>query len=580
MPQAFGLPVAVAARHARPRHRLRTAIAGTILAGLAVAATAIAFDRSMGEDIAPLAVMIGSGTAGILIVLGSRDYVDRERLAWRLVGSGLLVASAGVLVVALLSLIGPVPAFGPQDLIFMAAYGTTLTGFALMPHLGSAVGSRARVLLDGLIGATAMSIAVWVLFLQGLVEVLSEGTFWERFAGVAYPILDISAVVVALIVTIRRSSWRFDPRIVLLGMAMVVQAGGDLSLLSTGINRAFSEAQPLFVLFVLAQCGYLGVGMVIHIRPAPREYADRRQALWPMLAPYGAVGLVGVVLVVKLASAHLSSETRVLLLLAATLVMMVIARQAVALREYRRVVEDRRKSLVSSVSHELRTPLTAMVGFLDVMKDPAMQMAEEERRELTQVVHQQAIYMSRIVADLLLLARDSEGPELHESVVPIDRIVSDSVLLGRITPNGHETEIEPGLYAYLDPDRIHQVIDNLVTNAMRYGRGRVLVTIAAHAQDLVLEVHDDGPGVPRKYELVIWEQFERGPNRLNSNVPGSGIGLAVVDRIVRRHGGSVGYEHSRRLDGACFRVVLSGRVRPAPVSEPVREGLQRPVPAR
>jgi signal transduction histidine kinase len=221
-----------------------------------------------------------------------------------------------------------------------------------------------------------------------------------------------------------------------------------------------------------------------------------------------------------------------------------------------------------------------MVGFLDVMKDPAMQMADEERRELTQVVHQQAIYMSRIVADLLLLARDSEGPELHESVVAIDKIIADSVLLGRTTPNGVDTEIEPGLYAYVDPDRVHQVIDNLVTNAMRYGRGRVLVSIAAHAQDLVLEVHDDGPGVPRKYEVVIWEQFERGPNRLNSNVPGSGIGLSVVDRIVRRHGGSVGYERSRRLDGACFRVVLPGRVRPVPVSQPAREGLQPSVPAR
>jgi hypothetical protein len=300
-----------------------------------------------------------------------------------------------------------------------------------------------------------------------------------------------------------------------------------------------------------------------------------------MVAPYAAVGLLGWLVTGKLVASDLTGEVLALLLVAFVVVALVIIRQIVALREYHSLVEERRKSLVSSVSHELRTPLTAMIGFLDVMKDPDVPMADEERLELTTVVHQQAIYMARIVADLLLLARDSSGPDLRESVVAIEKLVSDSVWSGRSSPIGLEVEVEPGLHAYLDPDRIRQVLDNLVTNAIRYGNGNVIVVAASSGTDLMFEVHDDGPGIPRKYELAIWEQFERGPNRLNANVPGSGIGLAVVELIVRRHGGTATQERSRRMAGACFRVILPGRRRPAPASAPSRaQGLHAPIPAR
>ncbi len=73
--------------------------------------------------------------------------------------------------------------------------------------------------------------------------------------------------------------------------------------------------------------------------------------------------------------------------------------------------------------------------------------------------------------------------------------------------------------------------------------------------------------MPRKYELAIWDQFERGIHRLNSTVPGSGIGLAIVDMVVRRHGGLRTYERSKRLGGACFRITLPGRLRAPSRSE-------------
>ena len=580
MPQAVGAPLALGAASASSRRPLRVFVSAACLVVLVAAAMIILILPDYAADAGPIAVMVGSLVSGTLILRGARAYIDRERLAWSLVGGGFVFAGLGVLVYALLLLFVELPSFGPYDLVFLSAYAVTLTGFALMPHLGSVLRSRARVMLDGIIGAVAMTTLLATLFLPSL-DHFSSATGWERVAGLAYPVLDTVAVVVALIVTIRRSSWRFDIRIALLGIGMVLQVAGDLSLLSSGVGQSFAEAEPNFLFFVLAQICYLGVGTWIGHRPRPREYADKRQALWPMLAPYGAVGLLAWLVTAELVASDLTREALALLLVAVAVVGLVIIRQAVALKEYRSLVEERRKSLVASVSHELRTPLTAMIGFLDVMRDPNIPMGEEERLELNNVVHQQATYMARIVADLLLLARDSAGPVLKESVVAMEKLVSDSVWSGRTSPVGLEVEVEPGLYAYLDPDRTRQVLDNLVTNAIRYGRGHVYVSAASIDNDIVIEVHDDGPGIPRKYELAIWEQFERGANRLNANVPGSGIGLAVVELIVRRHGGTATHERSRRMAGACFRIVLPERRRPAPAPVvPRAEGLRAPMPAR
>jgi len=539
-----------------------------VLLGIAFVVVAIGMGVSVVDPVAateilgPLGMLIGLGVAGGVIRSGASTYQGRERLAWRMIGTGMMIGSLGVFTVALIDTIAPpAPAFGPTDLIFVFCYATVMTGFAIMPHLGTMLGSRVRVMLDGLIGALSMATLIWVVFYDALEEHLQSATSWERFAGITYPLLDTAMVVVAMIVTIRRSNFRFDLRIVLIGVGIVVQAIGDLSLLTTGVGASFEDAKPNFFLFLVAISLYLTTAAVIRRKPKLREYADRRQPLWAMLAPYG-VSLVVVVLIVdRLGESRIAPDVQLLLLIGLLLVGLVVARQAVALREYRSLVQQQRSSLVSSVSHELRTPLTAMVGFLDVLKDPLVALDPEERNELAEVVHQQAVYMSRIVADLLLLARNSSGLQLQESEVRLDKLIPDTL---RSIPESQgvlEVEIEPHLVAHLDGDRLRQAVANLVVNALRYGRGRVLVSAASMGPDLVVEVHDNGEGVPRKYELAIWEQFERGVHRLNSTVPGSGIGLAIVDMVVRGHGGIASYERSKRLGGACFKIVLPGRLR-------------------
>jgi len=364
-----------------------------------------------------------------------------------------------------------------------------------------------------------------------------------------------------MIVTIRRSTSRFDPRIVLFGVGMVVHSIGDLTYLTSGGTEGFVDAQPNFLVFLLAIAIYLVGASVVRRKPKAREYADRRQSLWAMLAPYGVTLVAVAVIGRRIAGTGIPTNIQVLLSIGLLLVAMVVARQAVALREYRRLVQLQRSALVSSVSHELRTPLTALVGFLDVLKDPRVFLDSKERTELTEVVHQQAVYMSRIVADLLLLARSSTALQLRETEVHLDKLILDTLKSIPESQGVIDVEVDSGLAAFLDGDRLQQVLANLVVNAVRYGGGRVLVTASSVGDDLVIEVHDNGDGVPRKYELAIWEQFERGVHKLNSTVPGSGIGLAIVDMIVRRHGGLGSYERSKRLGGACFRITLPGRLR-------------------
>jgi len=255
---------------------------------------------------------------------------------------------------------------------------------------------------------------------------------------------------------------------------------------------------------------------------------------------------------------------------------LVVARQAVAIRENRELVEGQRRSLVSSVSHELRTPLAAVVGFLSLLSDDgAANLSAEERQELVAMADEQARHMARIVEDLILLARgDLRDIELAERLVDPAELVATAIMT-LDAPGVVYVDEAAGWAIRGDPDRLRQVVTNLVSNAVRYGGPTRQVVFRRDGDVAHLEVHDDGPGVPRRYELSIWERFERGANRFNATVPGSGIGLAIVEAMATAHGGTTGYRRSERLGGACFFVTLPGRAErtdvvasedPAPIS--------------
>ncbi len=535
---------------------------------LAAIALAVAFgDPDMVHTVAPVGIVVGDVVAGIVFVRRSRHLAGVERRAWTLVGIGLIIGTSGIVLLGLQVLIvGNPSTFGLSDVSFLIGYMIVLVGIASLPHTDGDPLQRARIALDGVIGAISIGVLTWVLVLDPIIIGLDGAPFVDQVFGTLYPLVDVAVIVVVMIVTIRRSALRFDVRLFLFSGAVLLQAIADVSYLIEGAGRSFSEAEPLFVVYLGAAALFLTTALAVDRVPPVREYADRRAPLWSMLIPYTAAVVMVAVLMVRLSDGIVDRDDRILLIATLAVAFLVIARQGIAIRENRRIVERERSDLVSSISHELRTPLTATVGFVSLLQeDPKIDL--EQRIEMINVVVEQTMYLERIVQDLLLLAHDeSSEMTLHTAEWRIEPLVENAILSSSVGRVNVTTEIEPGLSAFIDADRLQQILVNLLTNAARYGGDSCLVVARGVQGQLIIEVHDSGPGVPKKYELTIWDRFERGPNRYNAAVPGTGIGLAMVKSIALAHGGRARYRQSERLGGACFVVEFAGRV---PDSEPI-----------
>lgn len=528
-----------------------------VLAGLAVTSF---ISPAVAPTVGPVGLLVGGFSSGVAFIVGARGMDSRERLSWTLIGVGLLLAATGVVAFGVVSSITQLAAFGPPDILLLLGYGVGIVGFTLLPQVATDWSERLRVLLDGLIGAVSAGVIAWLLVLGDLLGKLQGYTAWDRWAGSAYPILDVVAMVAIILVMLRRSTYRFDIRLVLVALGFVAQSIADVAYLSSGVGQTFEQARPFFAMNITGQIFFFGAAMLVPLKPERREYADRKAPLAALFAPYGLALLMSALLLVRIFERSTNSDFWALLWGTIAVGGMVMVRQMVSIQENRALVERQRTALISSVSHELRTPLTAIVGFLDVLADQDA-VAPDEREEMIGVVRQQAHYMARIVSDIVLLARDGlESVELSPTNARLSRLI-DSALVG-IDRNGYHftVELESDPVVYVDPQRLQQIVVNLVSNAMRYGGGRVAIRGRSDDGTLVIEVHDDGPGVPTRYEFAIWERFDRGPHRLDATRPGSGIGLAVVRAVARAHGGSASYRRSDLLGGSCFSVQLPQRV--------------------
>lgn len=219
-----------------------------------------------------------------------------------------------------------------------------------------------------------------------------------------------------------------------------------------------------------------------------------------------------------------------------------------------------RRQLFADISHELLTPLTAISGYVETLQMPEKQLDAATQARYLKVVEDQAQQMTRIVGDLLDLAR-FEGGGLPLDVRPTALGPLVERVAGRYEHDCAERGIElsrvvdEGITATVDPARVEQVLHNLVANALRHtpDRGRVSLTAARTAIGVRLVVRDSGPGIPPEHLARIFDRFYKvDPSRSSG---GSGLGLAIVRSIVSAHGGSI---RAFNDSGAAFEIELPG----------------------
>ncbi|MCL1593721.1 MAG: ATP-binding protein [Actinomycetia bacterium] len=523
------------------------------------ALVSVVASREVADIAGFIGVFFGSVITGSLFIKRSRRFHGRERRGWSLIGVGVLFAAAGVLSIAIVFFAtGDAPAFGLNDLFFFATYVTIIVGFGVLPHTQGSALQRTRMAIDGMVGAVFVGSLLWVYLGSILAENLAAASATTKTIGFGYPFFDLVFITVAVLVLLRRSTRRFDTRLALFIVGVFAQVIADVLFLASAQAGSFDQATPPYALNLIGLAAFFASAYLLGSSPPVREYAERVTPLWMIGAAYlPAVGM----LVVFVVDTFISGEPNHVLLAATIIVgLLVIARQGVSIAENRVYIEQQRNALVSTISHELRTPLTAIAGFVEILRERDGSIDDDEQREMLDIVFQQTGYMSRIVSDLIMLARGADSEiELEIREVVVSDLVTSAIHASGIRPDTVVVECRPDLVGFVDPSRLQQVLVNLLTNVERYGGPNRLVRVVEHGSDLTFEVHDDGQGIPRRYEVSVWDRFERGPNKLNAAIPGSGIGLAIVQAIVKAHGGTASYRVSEKLGGACFTVLLPGR---------------------
>ena len=235
--------------------------------------------------------------------------------------------------------------------------------------------------------------------------------------------------------------------------------------------------------------------------------------------------------------------------------------------------EQMRADFVANSSHELRTPLATLLGFIETLQGPARDDAEARERFLA-IMHGQASRMTRLVEDLMSLSRI----ELNEHVMPQDRVAL-SPLLRQIAEALELRAGERGMRIQLvappdlpdvlgDRDELAQVFQNLIDNAIKYGRAGTEITIrattgsrpsrassAAEPALVCVSVGDRGEGIPREHLPRLTERFYRVDTARSREMGGTGLGLAIVKHILNHHRGFLEVESTQGV-GSVFTVLL------------------------
>lgn len=208
--------------------------------------------------------------------------------------------------------------------------------------------------------------------------------------------------------------------------------------------------------------------------------------------------------------------------------------------------------LLAMLAHDFKGPLTVILGYCELLLETTSQSREE-----IETVYSQTRRLVRLSDDALVLAQtQAEGFSLARTIVDLGSFVAECV--DATAPNNPRLSVsipEQPIVVELDPHRFRHVIDNLVSNALKYSTDQVRVIVASDGEKATIEVRDQGIGIPAAELPTLFTRFGRASNARSKGIAGSGIGLYVARKIVEVHDGSIAVD-SRENEGSTFVVTL------------------------
>jgi signal transduction histidine kinase len=223
-----------------------------------------------------------------------------------------------------------------------------------------------------------------------------------------------------------------------------------------------------------------------------------------------------------------------------------------------------KSDFLSNVTHELKTPLTSIRMFVETLTEGRVR-DDEERAECLGVIARESERLSGLIQRVLDLSRLEArgGASLSRRDTDLSALAAETAEIFRRGAPGEGPSLTvrtgEGLPPFpVDPQAVRQLMLNLLTNAAKYGGKHIVLAVSQSRNAAVIEVSDDGIGIPVEQQGRIFEKFYRVDDRLSRDVEGSGIGLAYVREVARAHGGRVAVR-SRQGEGSTFRVTLPGR---------------------
>ncbi len=225
-------------------------------------------------------------------------------------------------------------------------------------------------------------------------------------------------------------------------------------------------------------------------------------------------------------------------------------------------LNEQKNQFLGMAAHDLRNPLHVILSFSEFLLDEIGGDLEEDYRELLETIQTSSLFMTRLINDLLDVAKIESGKlELHRQPTDLVALVKRNVDRNRLIASNKEIDLrlttEPLPTMDIDPDKIDQVLNNLISNAIKYSHPhtRVDVRLQQKNQRVVLSVQDQGQGIPAEEIDRLFQPFQKTSVRSIAGEKSTGLGLVIVKRIVKGHGGKIWVE-SEVGKGSTFFVSL------------------------